>query len=152
VLTLELHKLYIYILLGTILTAGDYYMLGETYKRNIAIIREQDPNAVFIDVTRTSNSPLSPSWSLLNDYKHKKITWNEYVSRFKKEMGNREILDELRDIAIQSTKKGASGKEINVYLVCYENSKECHRFILLDMIADLAKKEKIPVEFIKTKK
>ena len=51
-------------------------MLGETYKRNIKIVREQDPNAVFVDVTRTSNSPLSPSWNLLNDYKHTVITWN----------------------------------------------------------------------------
>jgi uncharacterized protein YeaO (DUF488 family) len=120
-------------------------MLGETYKRNIAVIREQDPDAVFIDVTRTSNSPLSPSWSVLNDYKHKKITWAEYVSQFKKEMGHREVIDQLRDIATQSLSK-------NVYLVCYENSKECHRFILLDMIIDLAKKEKILIELIKPKK
>lgn len=120
-------------------------MLGETYKRNISVIRQQDPDAVFIDVTRTSNSPLSPSWSLLDDYKHKKITWNEYVSRFKKEMGIREISEQLRDIATQSLKK-------NVYLVCYENNKECHRFLLLDMIVDLSKKEKIPIELIKQKK
>ena len=60
-------------------------------------------------------------------------------------MGIREIGDELRGIAQQSLKK-------NVYLVCYESSKDCHRFLLLDMIADLAKKENIPVEFIKNKK
>jgi uncharacterized protein YeaO (DUF488 family) len=120
-------------------------MLGETYKRNIRNIREKDPGAVFIDVTRTSNSPLSPSWSLLNDYKQKKITWNEYVSRFKADMNNLDVTDELRDIAKQSLTK-------NVYLVCFENSNECHRFILISMILELAKKEKIPVKLIESEK
>lgn len=116
-------------------------MLSETYKRNVAEVRKDDPNAFFIDVTRTSNSPLSPSWGMLNDYKKGNITWNTYVTRFREEMQSRGITNQLREIALLSQKK-------NVYLVCYEASGECHRFILLDMIEELAKKEGIDIEVV----
>jgi hypothetical protein len=119
-------------------------MLSETFKKNMATVRSKDPNVKFIDVTRTSNSPLSPSWDMYNDYKYGRITWDEYVTIFKEEMKEREIESTLRDIAIMSLKK-------NVYLVCYETTKHCHRFILLDMIAELAENEAIPVVFGKSK-
>lgn len=113
-------------------------MLSETYKRNISTIKEKDPNAKFIDVTRTSNSSLSPSWDLLSGIKKGKITWEEYESHFRAEMEVRKVEKELREIAQQAIKN-------NVYLVCYESDNKCHRFILLDMVRALAEKEEIPI-------
>ena len=88
-------------------------MLSETYKRNISVIKAKDPNAKFIDITRTSNSSLSPSCDLLNGIKNGKITWEDYETQFRAEIEVRKAEKELREIAKQAIKD-------NIYLCLQE--------------------------------
>lgn len=120
-------------------------MLCESYKRNIQKIREVNPNMKVIDVTPTSNSPLSPSRKLASDFRGNKITWEEYTERFRKEMNNPVIESMLLDIAKQAVTE-------DVYLICYEARGHCHRFILLELIKELAAKNNIPVKIATTMK
>ncbi len=117
-------------------------MLLETYKRKIKDIRQVNPNMKVIDVAPPSNSPLSPSIELASDYRLKKITWDEFKERFKREMDTPTIETILLDIAKQAANE-------DVYLVCYDNKQNCHRFILMDMIEELATKNNIPVKIVK---
>ena len=117
-------------------------MLHESYKRNIRKLREINPNIKVIDVTPTSNSPLSPSPELMFDYRNSSITWEDYIERFKKEMNTPTIEAMLLDIAQQAVKE-------EVYLICYEARGNCHRFILMDLIEELATKYDIPVKIEK---
>ncbi len=119
-------------------------MLGETYKRNIAKVKAQETGPVkFIDVTRVNNSPLGPSWQLLNDYKKGNINWKQYTERFINQMNTPLIEAILLNIAKESL-------EQNVYLVCYEGpGKHCHRYILIELIVNIANKHGIPVQLIK---
>lgn len=121
-------------------------MLKETYKKNIPKIRAEYPSAKFIDVTPTSNSPLSPSPELMSDYRNDKITWDEYTERFKEEMNTPTIEALLLDIAKQAINE-------DVYLLCYDKAQkahDCHRFILMDIIEELAKANNIPVKIVKS--
>lgn len=120
-------------------------MLKETYKKNIPKIRAEYPSAKFIDVTPTSNSPLSPSPELGSDYRFKKITWDEFVVRFKEEMSSPAAKAEMLKIAKQAVNE-------EVYLLCYDKAQgqDCHRFILMDIIEELAKANNIPLEIVKT--
>lgn len=117
-------------------------MLRETYKRNIPKVRDVFPSAKFVDVTPTSNSPLSPSPELMSDYRNNKITWDEFTERFKKEMNTPTIEALLLDIAKQAINE-------EVYLLCYDKTQNCHRIILLDLIKELAAKNNIPVKIVK---
>ncbi|MCE8424487.1 MAG: hypothetical protein J5U17_01750 [Candidatus Methanoperedens sp.] len=101
--------------------------LKETYFGNLENVKKMDPGAVIIDVTCRAGSVLSPSWDMLNEYKAGKMTWDEYVSGFMREMDNPECKTEMLRIGeIAMTKE--------VYLVCFEGAGNCHRFLLVDMI------------------
>lgn len=102
-------------------------MLKESY---LAVVKKLPKKSVKIVVTRTAGSILSPSWELLNEYKNGKIGWDEYTERFKQEMNNDRCIAEMRKI-----KWTAKSKDI--YLICYEKSGNCHRFLLIDMINSL---------------
>jgi uncharacterized protein YeaO (DUF488 family) len=119
-------------------------MLRESYKRKIKEIREVNPKMKVIDVTPTSNSPLSPSPELMSDFRSNRITWDEFKERFIKEMNTPTIEATLLDIARQAVNE-------DIYLICYEARGHCHRTILLDLIEELAVKNKIPVKIEKTK-
>ncbi len=87
-----------------------------------------NPDAVFIVVTRSAGHILSPSWGLLNDYKAGRINWAQYTERFKREMNCDLCAAEMKRIWDMAQKK-------DVFLVCYEKPGEnCHRHILLEMI------------------
>ncbi len=89
---------------------------------------DRPKNEINIAVTRTAKSVLSPSWTLLNDYKNGTIDWEEYTRRFKREMlSNPQALEELKRI-----KELAKTKDVR--LICYEKNPPCHRFILLEMM------------------
>jgi len=120
-------------------------MLHETYKRNIPKVRDVFPSAKFIDVSPTSNSPLSPSPKLGSDFRNRIITWDEFKERFKKEMSNPVIEAMLLDIAKQAVNE-------EVFLLCYDKAQgqDCHRFTLMDIIEELAKANNIPLEIVKT--
>jgi len=71
---------------------------------------------------------LAPSRELLNDYKTGKITWEQYVERFKTEVPPILAIPNLEWYQNQ-----AAGKEL--VLVCVEEDIEypkCHTYILLD--------------------
>ncbi|MCE8426162.1 MAG: DUF488 family protein [Candidatus Methanoperedens sp.] len=104
--------------------------LKETYFGNLENVKKMDPGAVIIDVTRRAGSVLSPSWTLLNAYKVKKIDWDGYISGFMREMDNPECKSEMRRIWELARTK-------DVYLVCFERVGNCHRFLLVDMIKGL---------------
>jgi len=84
-----------------------------------------------IVVTATAKSVLAPSWDLLKAYKSGKVTWGEYVEKYKEQiMANPEAIKEMLRI-----KKLAKTKDVR--LICYEKNYPCHRFILLEMIQSL---------------
>jgi len=101
--------------------------LKETYLGNVENVRRADPDAVLIDVTRRAGSVLSPSWDMLKEYKAGKINWDEYISRFVKEMDNPVSRAEMLRI-------GELARTRDVYIVCFERVGNCHRFLLVDMI------------------
>ncbi len=105
-------------------------MLKETfYNRYKGWGIKPPADAIIIHVTRSAGHILSPSIELLMSYKEKRINWDQYVVRYKKEMNNEACRNEIKKI------KEAS-KVSDVYLVCFCFNKEhhCHRFLLMDMI------------------
>jgi uncharacterized protein YeaO (DUF488 family) len=70
---------------------------------------------------------VAPSRELLADWKAGKISWAQYVVRYKKEMSHQAE-------AIQSLAAMASHETIT--LLCYEaeGDPHCHRYLLKDMI------------------
>lgn len=121
-------------------------MLYESYKRKIKELRQLNPNMKVVDVTPTSNSPLSPSPELMSDFRNSKITWEEFSTKFKDEMNNSVIEAMLLDIAKQAVNE-------DVYLICYEaNSSKCHRSILLNLIKDIAAKNNVNVKVKNSRK
>lgn len=105
-------------------------MLKQTYYNRYRGWGEKPPaDATIIHVTRSAGHLLSPSIELLMAYKESKISWDQYVVRYKKEMNNEVCRNLMKRI------KEAS-KEKDVYLVCFCFNKEnkCHRFLLMDMI------------------
>lgn len=107
-------------------------MLKESYLANMKNLPE---NAIKIVVTRSEGHTLSPSKGLLWDYKKGRINWEQYTERFKQEMTNDICVAEMRKIKLMSKVK-------NVYLICYEKTGNCHRFLLIDMINKLDEDDK----------
>ena len=70
---------------------------------------------------------LAPSIELLNDYRKRKIDWNEYEERYLKEMeGKNELIKELK-------KRSDEGEVIS--LLCWEkDARFCHRRLLKSLI------------------
>ena len=70
---------------------------------------------------------LAPSIELLNDYRKRRIDWNEYERRYFKEMETKkELIKELR-------KRSDDGEVIS--LLCWEKDDSfCHRRLLKDLI------------------
>lgn len=99
-------------------------MLKESYLANVNNLPK---DSVKIVVTRSAGHVLSPSKTLLWDYKNGKVDWEGYVKTFIREMDNPAcvaIMREIKQIAMTR----------DVYLLCYEKEYPCHRFLLLDMI------------------
>lgn len=105
-------------------------MLKETFLSNILNVKKANPNAGIIVVMRGRGHILSPSWPLLNGYLAKKVSWDEYVERFVKEMENPRCINEMQ-------RNGELARTKDVYLVCQERIGHCHRFLLVDMIRKL---------------
>ncbi len=110
-------------------------MLKESYLANL---KNLPKDVMKIHVYRPNI--LAPSKKLLWDYKQHKIDWDEFERRFRKEiLHNNKAMSELGLISSVSEKR-------DVYLICYEKSYPCHRFILMDIIKnlnDIAKRVKI---------
>lgn len=75
---------------------------------------------------------LAPSYELLRDWRDHRITWEEYAARFREEiLSSPEALAALRHIIDLARTK-------DVYLICWEKSPPCHRYILLDLAEEIA--------------
>ena len=96
----------------------------------IALWRKYPEDEIKVRVARPH--VLSPSKDLLNDYKKNLITWELYDFRFREEiLSNSKAVAKLKELAELSIEK-------DVRFLCYEKPpKPCHRFILMEMIADL---------------
>lgn len=110
-------------------------MLKETFYNRYKGWGEKPPkDAVVIDVTRSVGHLLSPSYELLIDYKNKKITWDQYVVRYKKEMDNdgcRTIMKVIKDLSEK--------QDVWLVCVCWNKEKKCHRYLLIDMIEKMCR-------------
>ena len=102
-------------------------MLKESYLANM---KKLPRDAVKIVVTRSAGHMLSPSKTLLHGYKSGKVSWDEYVRTFTREMDNPACVAIMGEIKKMAEKR-------DVYLICYEKEYPCHRFLLLDMISKL---------------
>jgi uncharacterized protein YeaO (DUF488 family) len=103
-------------------------MLKESYLANM---KNLPKDSIKIVVTRSAGHMLSPSKTLLWDYKKGKIDWAEYVKTFYREMDNPACVAIMREIKKIS-------KTQDVYLICFEApGKNCHRYLLMDMISKL---------------
>jgi uncharacterized protein YeaO (DUF488 family) len=105
-------------------------MLKETY---LARVGKVPPGAIVEIVTRPhENHILSPSWELLNDWKARRISWEEFDRRFRIEMSSPAAVAEMKRLKKLAEKQ-------DVYLVCYEGIPPvyCHRFILLEVISSM---------------
>ena len=68
---------------------------------------------------------LAPSSKLLNDYKRKRINWEEYIPRY-----NQEVLESHKE-SVKLLAEMAMKKDIT--LLCYERTPEkCHRRLLAE--------------------
>ncbi len=106
--------------------------LKETYMVNVSQVKKQYPDAEIVYVARRGGSVLAPSWDLLEAFKEERITWDEYIQRFVKEMDNPVSKAEMLRI-------GNLAKTKDVYLVCFERKGNCHRYLLVDMINKMMK-------------
>jgi uncharacterized protein YeaO (DUF488 family) len=101
-------------------------MIKESY---ISMWNKLPHDVIKVRVARPS--VLSASKELLYDYKEGRISWQEFENRFRKEiLSNPKAVAELKRLKELSQEK-------DVYLICYEKSYPCHRFILIDLIKDL---------------
>lgn len=91
-------------------------------------------NPQFININQFSGwcRSLSPSVELLNDYKYKDLSWEDYTKRYYSEVENsitaqvniKNICESLMD-----------GKSSTLY--CYEKSSDnCHRHLLAEIFRD----------------
>ena len=101
-------------------------MIKESY---ISMWNTLPSDAIKVRVARPS--VLSPSKKLFYDYKERRINWQEFENRFRKEMtSSPTAFAELKRLKELSQEK-------DVYLICYEKDYPCHRFILIDLIKEL---------------
>jgi uncharacterized protein YeaO (DUF488 family) len=110
---------------------GNKHMIYETYLAKKKEMQEKNPDAIFIEITRSKKHILSPSWNLLNSYK-KNNDWDLYTERFLEEMKRPECQEKLIELARMA-------KEKDIFLVCFEGpkyGKKCHRFIVQELIKE----------------
>lgn len=104
----------------------------DCYMSILPAVREHIPLAHFEIVTRQgANSPLSPSWDLLNAAKAGEITWDEYKTRLRAEIASRieakMLLSRLKTIS----------RERLVFPVCFEKDPtKCHRSLVKELIIE----------------
>jgi uncharacterized protein YeaO (DUF488 family) len=97
----------------------------------------QFPSAWFEIVTRSFNSPLSPSWTLLEKYKSGLIDFQQFLGLLGSELAARPAsLQRVDELARMSG---------TLFLVCYEkDASKCHRTFIKGMVE--TKRRKIEEE------
>jgi len=125
---------------------GDVKMLSQIYAANVENIRQSYPDAEFVAVMRGKSIckysyreySLVPSKKLIADYDKSKQTiddWEQFALKFSEEMKLH-----VPSVAILRIAKRAQSKDF--FLVSHEGlgcGERCHRFLLLNLIGDVAK-------------
>jgi uncharacterized protein YeaO (DUF488 family) len=128
-------------------------MLSQTYTANVENIRKEYPNAEFVAVMRDKplckysyrEYSLVPSKKLIANYNKSQQTkddWEQFTLRFLEEMQ-----PHVPSVAILRTAKRAQSNDI--YLVSHEGpecGERCHRFLLLDLMSNVAKEKGFEIE------
>ncbi len=70
----------------------------------------------------------APSRELLRQFKHKGLTWQEYVPRYLKEVKRPEAVTEMQRLA-----KLAESERITLMCICEDESR-CHRSLVRNLI------------------
>lgn len=125
-------------------------MLKETYNtsplvKELKKIKENNPNFKlnFEDVAPTHFSPLHPSKELEREYVDHIISRETFVAKFREEMNKRNCHEEMLRIAKKAAKE-------DVYILCYHKEEhKCHRFVLMDLIGEIAKANDIHLQIEK---
>lgn len=75
---------------------------------------------------------LAPGKELLNDYKYKGISWDEYTKKYLREINNSKASQLSIKQIINMINNGK-----NIYLICYEKSTDnCHRHLLAEILKE----------------
>ena len=123
-------------------------MLSQTCIKSVEGLRFVNKYATFIAIDKFHPRfdydiwcrRLAPSTELIKDYEEGKINWAMFTERFKKEISYRTL--ELRRLAWKAVHE-------DVYIVSKGKRNPDYRFIVLDFIEELAKREGIPIEICK---
>jgi len=70
----------------------------------------------------------APSRSLLREFKHEGLSWEDYVPRYLEEMTSPEAMTEIARLA-----KLAKSRTVTIMCVC-EDERRCHRSLLKQLI------------------
>jgi uncharacterized protein YeaO (DUF488 family) len=128
-------------------------MLSQTYTANVENIRKEYPNAEFVGVMRDKplckysyrEYSLVPNKKLIANYNKSQQTkddWEQFTLRFLEEMQQH-----VPSVAILRTAKRAQSNDI--FLVSHEGpeyGERCHRFLLLDLMSNVAKEKGFEIE------
>lgn len=102
-------------------------MIRETYKAKVPEKMREFPEAEFVEITRSKEHVLSPTWDLYNLYKRNK-DWEMYTRIFLKQMEAQACKDEMKKLWDLAQTK-------DVFLVCYEKDGEnCHRHLVISLM------------------
>jgi hypothetical protein len=114
-------------------------MIKECNTDELEIMMLEHKEAIFHRVSRSpifvkdvrNGFVLAPDKPLHQDYQNGRITWDEYVPRYTKQIEEspkaQEYLEKIREQV----------KEKDVYLVCFcgrDVGDHCHRFLLMDAV------------------
>ncbi len=80
----------------------------------------------------TSDKLFSPEESTLNEYKKKKIKWEEYTSQFYETMRKRNIMKYIED-----NYSNIVAKEKICFLCSEETPQNCHRRLIAEFFAEI---------------
>ncbi len=102
-------------------------MIRETYKAKVLEKKRGFPEAEFVEITRSKEHVLSPTWALYNLYKQNH-DWEMYTRLFIKQMEAQACKDEMKRLWDLAQTK-------DVFLVCYEKDGEnCHRHLVISLM------------------
>ena len=93
-----------------------------------------------LDVTvKSGDKVFAPTWDMVMGYKKGSISWEEYTRQYTALMRQSYARNTARWLEVLA--------QDEVTLVCYcRDDEECHRRLLAEMLAAVARKHDIPVE------
>jgi uncharacterized protein YeaO (DUF488 family) len=74
----------------------------------------------------------APSRALLREFKHERLSWEDYVPRYLEEMGSEDAVSAIRRLA-----EKAKSDRITLMCIC-EDENRCHRSLLRNLINEAA--------------